>query len=268
MNRPRLIALIVTVVAALVLLLTLMCAHLSFDASALPNPPRPMSEIVEMDEEFVELLDVAFGPHDPAQAYAPEAADNASQAAQAAGSDLAYAGEKAFAAPDVTSERPSDVVRPKKENPPKSGPKNTKDEQTKAREQARKSMTDAFKNTDEAHDNTSSDGRKPGDSGSPQGSASDVNGTGSGTVGGGWVMPKYARVPSTQTGRIELRAEVDSEGRVTKVEMIGGKAPAGADPALIERCKAEVRSRRFTRNDNNAPALSIATIVYTFKDKG
>lgn len=265
MNRPRLIALIATAAVAILLLLTLVCAHLSFDASALPNPPRPMNEIVEMDEEFVELLDVAFGPHDPSQAYAPEAADNASLAAQSAGSDLADAGEKAFTAPDVTTERPSEAVRPKKETPPKTGPKNTEDEQAKARERARKGISDAFKKADEAQDNTSSTGTKPGNSGSPDGSASDVNGTGSGTVGGGWVMPKYARVPSNQTGRIELRAEVDSEGRVTKVEMTGGKAPAGADPALIERCKAEVLSRRFTRNDNNAPAKSIATITYTFK---
>ncbi|MDE6437962.1 MAG: hypothetical protein K2K69_10715, partial [Muribaculaceae bacterium] len=85
MNKSRLIALIVTAVVALLLLLTLVCAHLSFDASALPNPPRPMNEIVEVDEEFVELLDVAFGPHDPAEAYAPEPMNNASQASQAAG---------------------------------------------------------------------------------------------------------------------------------------------------------------------------------------
>lgn len=265
MNRSQLIALIATTVAAILLLLTLVCAHLSFDASALPNPPRPMNEIVEMDEEFVELLDVAFGPHDPAQAYAPEPADNASQAAQAAGSDLADTGEKAFTAPDVTSERPSEAVRPKKENPPKAGPKKTEDEQAKAREKARKGISDAFKKAEEAQDNTTSAGNRPGDSGSPDGAASDVNGTGSGTVGGGWVMPKYARVPSSQTGRIELRAIVNREGQVTSVEMTGGKAPAGADNALIERCKAEVRSRRFTRNDDNAPEQSIARIVYIFQ---
>lgn len=265
MNKSRLIALIVTAVVALLLLLTLVCAHLSFDASALPNPPRPINEIVEVDEEFVELLDVAFGPHDPAEAYAPEPMNNASQAAQAAGSDIADAGEAAFSAPDVTTERPAPVARPKKENPPKTGPKKTEDEQAKAREKARKGISDAFKKVDEAKDNTTANGSQPGDSGSPTGSASDVNGTGSGTVGGGWVMPKYARVPSNQTGRIELRAVVNREGRVTSVEMTGGKAPAGADPALIERCKAEVRSRTFTRNDDNAPEQSIARIVYNFR---
>ena len=78
-------------------------------------------------------------------------------------------------------------------------------------------------------------------------------------------MPRYAQVPTDQTGRIELKALVDRQGHVTSVEFTGGKAPAGTDQRLIERCKAEVRSRRFTRNDDNAPEQSVARIVYIFR---
>ncbi|MDE6135214.1 MAG: hypothetical protein K2F79_06540, partial [Muribaculaceae bacterium] len=107
MNRPRIIALTATVATALLLVLLLVGSHLVFDPSTLQVPPRPVAEVAEIDEEFVDLLDVAYGPDRPSQAYTPAEADNASQAAQSAGSDSADAGDKGLPAPDVTSERPA-----------------------------------------------------------------------------------------------------------------------------------------------------------------
>ena len=49
------------------------------------------------------------------------------------------------------------------------------------------------------------------------------------------------------------------------VEQTGGKAPAAANSALVAKCKAEVRSRRFTRTDDDAPEQAVARIIYTFK---
>ena len=45
----------------------------------------------------------------------------------------------------------------------------------------------------------------------------------------------------------------------------GGKAPASANAALVEKCMAEVRRHTFTRRDDNAPETATARITYTFR---
>ena len=54
-------------------------------------------------------------------------------------------------------------------------------------------------------------------------------------------------------------------GRVTSGSYQGGDAPAATDPAVRRAVEAEVRARRFTRADDNAPEESTAYITYTFK---
>lgn len=265
MNRPRIIALVLTALVAIIILLWLLTSYLRFDTSLLPNPPRPVTEIIEAEEEYVDFLDMAYGPSDPSPAYNPNTVHNQSQAAEASGADLSDAGTPAPPAPDVVSEKPAPVQRPKREKPPVQGPDKKKEEEDKTRRQARKGVSDAFKNTSETPDNTTDKGSDKGDSGSPDGNRSDANGSGSGTVGGGWIMPSYAIVPSTMTGSIILSAKVNKEGNVVSVELVGGKSPAAANRALVEACKAEVRSRRFTRNDDNAPESATARITYTFR---
>ena len=264
MNRSRLIAAIVTAAIAIILLVLLLWCRLVFDPSTLRQPPRPMTELVEVDEEFVELLDQATVPSDPAPAYAEAPTVNESHAAEASGSDLVDAGAVGAPEPDVTTERPAPLHRKKKEKPAKTGPSKQELEE-EARRRARKGVSDAFASAPEAQDNTDKHGRESGDSGKPEGQSSALDGTGTGSVGGGWIMPRYAKVNSTVTGRIELRAVVGKDGHVVSVEQTGGKAPAAANSALVKRCIAEVRSRRFTRNDTDAPDQAIARIVYTFK---
>ncbi|MCM1067689.1 MAG: hypothetical protein NC418_08985 [Muribaculaceae bacterium] len=264
MKNPRIAAAIVTAAAFLLLLLALIAGRLRVSASQWP-PLARTTELVEIDEEFVDLFEPTPRPANPAPAYAAAEAVRESTPAEADGSDLDDAGDAAAPLPTVVSERPSAVQKPKKETPQKSGPDKKALEEERARRKARQGVSNAFKNTTEPADNTASKGSEKGDTGTPDGGASDLNGTGSGSVGGGWIMPRYAKVSSHRTGSIELRAIVDKEGRAISVELEGGKAPASGDPALVSRCIAEVKRHRFTRNDDRAPERSTARIIYNFK---
>lgn len=263
MNRARIIASAVTAAVALLLMVLLLSVHLSIDD--LPWPPQPKTtELVEADDEFVDLFDPAPVSKNPSPAYNPTKETHASKAAQAEGADLMSSGDVGPADRTVTSAKESPLKKTTKEQPTKTGADRENELRDKARREARQGIADAFRQS-EAKDNTDARGIGPGDSGSPDGAPSNLNGTGSGSVGGGWIMPRYAKVSSHQTGSIELRAIVDSTGAVSSVELIGGKAPASGDPSLVARCIAEVRRHRFTRTDADAPERSIARIIYTFK---
>ena len=254
---------IATALTALLIVVLLLLCRLSFDRATLPVPPRPVTELL-VDEEFVDLLETPLhAPSDPSAAYAPEAVEAESQASAAAGNDLRDAGAAAPTNTDVAATAPSPVQR--QQRPPQpTGPSQEEIEREEARRRARQGMADAF-NPAPGTDNTGNSGTSPGNSGNPSGTVSDNNGSGSGTVGGGWIMPSYRRVPSPDTGSIIIEAIVNREGRATEVYQIGGKSPAAANTALVDRCIAEVKSRRFTRNDNNAPERAVATITYKYE---
>lgn len=263
MKDTRTAAAVITATAALLVVLLLVLTRL---ATVMPPASQPrMTELAEIDEEFVDLFDPAVTPANPRPAYAEQPAAHESNPSPAAGSDLINSGEEGAPVPEKTSTKPSPIKKPQKETPAKTGPDKKAEEAEKARREAQKGVANAFKNTDKEPDNTSAKGKEKGDSGNPDGGASDVNGSGHGTVGGGWIMPSYGKVKSYQTGSIELRAIVGRDGSVKSVELVGGKAPASGDPSLVERCKAEVRRHRFTRTDDNAPETATARITYTFK---
>ncbi|MDE5628788.1 MAG: hypothetical protein K2I69_04435 [Muribaculaceae bacterium] len=264
MNRTRATALIVTALAALLLVLLLSVCRLSFDASSLIPSRQPVAEVAEIDMEFVEFIDTRTASSTPSEAYTPKPQNLRSTAADASGASVADKGPSGAAPVDVTSTRPSEVKRPVKENTAPTGPSKAELEE-QARRKVQKGVADAFKPQPEATDNTTNKGTDKGDSGKPDGSESTTNGTGSGTVGGGWLMPRFAKVNTSLTGSITLRAVVNAQGNVVSVEQTGGKAPAGTNSALVAKCIAEVKSRRFTRNDDNAPERAIATITYTFR---
>lgn len=265
MKEYRAIAAAVTAGVTVLITVILLLAKLSVNPDMWPPHPNT-TELVEIDEEFVDLFDPAPVHSNPSPAYAPSKQRAQSTPAEAGGTDLADAGEAASNMPDVTTDKPAPVQRPKKDTPQKTGPTRKEREAEEARRKARKGVSDAFKNiTEEQPDNTQAKGPQKGNSGTPDGQASDLSGTGHGSVGGGWIMPRYAKVSAHQTGSIGLRAIVDREGKVASVELTGGKAPASGDPALVARCIAEVRRHHFTRNDDNAPERSIARIIYTFK---
>lgn len=264
MKRSRAIALTATAVCAVAIVLLLLGVHLTFDPATLRQPPRPMTEVVPVEEEFVDFLDQARTPSDPEPARADEALRAESHAAETSGTDLADAGMAAPAPVEKTSSRPSPVKKPEKKPRP-AGPTKEQQAEEEARRRARKGVADAFSTDEKADNNTDAHSKAKGESGTPDGTDSAVDGSGTGSVGGGWIMPQYAKVASALTGRVELRAIVGRDGQVISVEQTGGKAPAGSDPAVVARCIAEVKRRRFTRRDAAAPDRATATIIYTFR---
>lgn len=271
MNRDRIFALCATVFAAAIAVVILMLTALRFDRRTLPVPPRPTTALIQEPEEFAELYtpeptELPAETASPALNPVPE--NNQATPAPATGPDTRNSGAAGEAIPPKTSTRPSPVKSTPQEPKTKpAGPVEDSKKQKEEEEARRKASADlrnAFANT-KGQNNTKNNGQTPGNAGRPSGSAdAQQNGTGSGRVNGGWRMPSYAKVPSTVTGTIELKATINSRGQVTAVEVIGGQAPAATNAALAEACKAEIRRRTFTRSDANPPESATAFITYRF----
>ncbi len=273
MNRTRLISLAVTLVVALGLILWMNLDKMSFDPSSLRQPPRPTTALLAEEEEFVDLFTpepVVPSSSDASPAYNEVVENNNATPAPETGMDLKDQGPAGVAEQPKTSKQPSplkkETPQPKKEE--KKGPSKEEiaklKEQEEARRKASADMKSAFQNTS-GKNNTQNKGKTDGNAGRPSGKSSEQNGHGTGTVGGGWKMPSYAKVPSTVTGTIKLKATVNRSGKVVSVEVIGGDAPAATTSSLVEACKAEVRSKTFTRSDSNAPETATAYITYNFR---
>lgn len=268
MKRPQTIALCVTAAVVVLLVLLLTLGQLRFDRATLPVPPRPTAALIQ-DEEFVELFSpepMQVAPSEASPAYNPEPADGNATPAPVSGDDVHDAGAAGEAVPPQTSSRPSPVKSTPAAPPVKPGPSQEdirRQQEEEARRRATAQLQNAFQNT-QGQNYTQNTGRQDGNAGNPSGSASAQNGHGTGRVNGGWKMPSYAKVPSSVTGTIELRATVNRSGLVTDVVVVGGQAPAATNSALVEACKAEVKRRKFTRSDDNAPETATAYITYRF----
>lgn len=268
MTRQQTIATVTTGIAVLLILLLLSAVHLSVTVADREWPPRRDGSIAlaEPDEQYFDVVTepLATGRHDPSPAELPEPQTNQSEAAPASGHHTADAGPAADAPAVATSRRPS-PVKAKPETPRPAGPTKEELAREEARRRASSATADAFRRA-AGNNNTTSQGAKPGNSGSPAGTSSSVNGSGTGTVGGGWVIPRYARVPSTLTGSIKMQLRIDRTGAVTSVTFTGGQPPAATDHRLRTAVEAEVRAHRFTRTDAaTAPESATAYITYTFR---
>jgi len=272
MDRTRLYSALITIVLCSLIALWLALGHIDMSRSNREWPPKHNGEITM--EEFAEIIDLpqsaAPAADIPSPAPLPEEAHGAAEPTPESGHDVTDRGEPAEAPATVVSKQPSPVkAKPKK--PEKTGPtaeQLKKQREEKEREEARRRATsntqNAFKNAT-GKNNTSSQGKTPGNAGAPSDRASALNGRGTGYAGGGWVIPSYAKVPSSVTGSVKMMLKIDRNGRVTSVTFQGGDAPAATDPAVRRAVEAEVRARRFTRADDNAPEESRAYITYTFR---
>ncbi len=251
---------------AAVLLAVLLSVHLSFDPESAPPSRQPVASVTEALPEYVDFLESlnTSSPSDPAAAAAPLPEDNASVAAPEGGQDLANTGTAGNVAPETTTHTPAPVRRRERTEPAHTGPSESELAEEHARRRAERDVTNAFDSPD-GNATATNDSPVQGNSGAPDGTETPVNGSGSGTVGGGWIMPSYNKLPSTEVGSIRLRATIDSSGAVIKVEQIGGRPPAAANSALVSACTAEIQSRRFTRTDSNPPPSATAFITYIFK---
>ena len=98
MNRPRATAYTATAVIALLTIVGLRNGSLEFDTRTLRVPPRPVTELVEIeDEEFVDIYNPSGNSANPAPAVAKENAHSRSTPASATGTDLSDAGKEAAA---------------------------------------------------------------------------------------------------------------------------------------------------------------------------
>lgn len=272
MNRPRAIALCATLLIAVATVLLLRFSTLTIDATPRRWPPVHDGEIaLADDEQFFDVIEDIPEPvpsaAEAAPAVNPVKENRKSDPAPQSGHDMRDRGAAGNAPVHTTSTRPSPVKAEKKEQVKPAGP--TKEElERRAAEEARRranaATASAFQKS-AGKNNTANSGKTEGNSGSPAGKSQSVHGTGTGTVGGGWRLPAYAKVPATVTGSIKMMVRIDRQGKVTSVSFQGGDAPAATDSRLRAAVEAEVRSRRFTRTDSNAPDQATAYITYRFK---
>lgn len=270
MNRSQAIAAALTALVALLTVVLLRFMTVSVDNTEREWPPRHEGEVTLADMPEENFFDVVTEPgpakeHDPSPAENPEPADNLSDPAPATGHSTADRGPAGEAPATATSKRPAPVKAKTEPAPKKTGPSKEELEREEARRRASAATRDAFRRA-EGTDNTANRGKRPGNSGSPQGGESALNGSGTGTAGGGWIIPRYARVPSSLTGSIKMQLKIDRAGNVISVTFTGGNPPAATDGALRRAVEREVRSRRFTRSDGSvAPESATAYITYTFR---
>ena len=270
MSKPRIYSAVGTVIVAVIIVAWMMIDTITISSADKKWPPKRDSEIV-LDDEYVELLDLPRPKSpkiaDPTPAYNETIENNLAEAAPQTGMDVVDQGTPGEAPEHVTQAAPSPVKVEKKEQPKPQGPSaeelKKQQEEAEARRKANAQTQSAFRNA--GKNNTDNNGKTPGDAGRPTGTESAVNGRGTGNVGGGWSMPRYNDVPSAVTGSIEMQVKIDSNGKVKSVRFIGGDAPAATDPKVRAACEREVRSRNFTRSDNNAPEESTAYITYRFR---
>lgn len=270
MNKTRTIALGLTVLIGLAILIWLRLASVRITQPTTEWPPRHDGEIAIADEQFFDVFEDVPHPsqslEQPSQVQNEVAANNASDPAPKSGTDTRNSGTAGDAPATATSKQPS-PVKSTPEQPTKTGPSQEELDAKKteeARREANAAMTSAFQRTS-GPNNTSNQGLTPGNSGSPSGAATGINGTGTGSVGGGWSMPAYAKVPANVTGSIKIMVKIDKTGKVTSVSFQGGDAPAATDRNLRNAVEKEVRSRRFTRGATPAPDEATAYITYRFR---
>lgn len=233
-------------------------------------PPKHDSEIV-IDDEYVELLDMPLPKtnvvSNPSPAYNEIVENNKAEAAPETGMETVDQGQPGDAPAPVVQSKPSPVKVEKKEKPVKQGPSAEELKKEQEEKEARRRVTALTKNAfaNAGKNNTNNAGKEEGNAGSPKGTQSSVNGSGKGYVGGGWKLPSYNKVPSKLTGSVEMKVIVDRSGNVKSVTFVGGDAPAATDSSVRAACEREVRSRKFSRSDNDAPEESTAYITYIFK---
>jgi len=270
-NRPRIYSAVATALIVLIVLSWMACSHLTYDPGLSPkNPPSAIA----LADEFVDVEEIPaplapdLGSDESATAQLPEPSDAQSQPAPESGTDISDSGSKGVAEPPLSANESSPMKVKEKKPDKKTGQEadRKKAEEEKIRRQANSQVQNAFAGAQGKH-NTRNGSDDVANAGKPQGKAhqGNLSGRGSGSVGGGWSIPKYAAVPSSVTGSVKMVVKIDRDGRVISVALNGGEAPAATNRAVCQACIAEVKSRRFTRpNADDAPETATAYITYNF----
>lgn len=262
-NKPRIVAAVATALVTALAIVVMCCTGLYYDPAQIPE--RPQAEIT-LDEEFVEVMETPGTNEADALAQAQE--QKPSRPANPTGPDSDDSGERGPEPKVVSSksEQPVKVKAPEK-TPEQIAREKKQKEEEEIKRKASEEIAGAFSNRKGKHSSDAGASDK-GDNGKPEGTSptGTLTGRGTGKAGGGWSLPHYAPVASTLTGSVELEVTIGRDGSVTKVTVVGGKAPAATSKQVQQACVAEVRSRRFTRpNPADAPASAKAYITYNFR---
>ena len=269
MDRNKTIAVIITVLIAVLILLWLFMARLSWKPQVWPPEPDPYIAMLSVDEEeFIEVdLMPRMTPGDnAAPAFTPEDLNNESQPGPQTGNNTSTQGPKADPTPQQTQQHESPVKTNPKPNPEKPGAstENNNPEQEARSQQTRNEMANAFAQT-QNRGNAQNGRQDTGNAGTTQGNPSSAagpaaTGTGEGIVTGGWKMPTYSRkIPSTEVGEVKFTVEVKKDGSIGTIT----HGTTRLSPQTIAACEAEIRKHNFTHS-NPAKAES-ATAYITFK---
>ncbi len=282
MKRSKEISALITLFIVFLISVWLVNAKLHWNPSQpWPPEPDPFIELAVEEETFVEPEPVPLPQKVPGDLSAPAKVEETSHVdsklAPETGTALDNAGKKAAPAKEVSTPKESPVKVEKKEQPKTAGPAvdTKKLEQEATAKKTNASVSNAFANAsakNNANNGKGDDGKSgrtdgKADSAGPSNSNSVSSGVQKGTVGGGWMFPEYSKnISSSVTGSVVLSLTIDSSGRVTAAKVIGGKAPAGSNSAVQQRCIAEAKSKRFTRKaGTDAPDESTATLTFIFK---
>jgi outer membrane biosynthesis protein TonB len=283
MKRSKEISAIITLFIVFLLSMWLVNAKLHWKVGEpWPPEPEPYIELGVEEETYIEPEPIALPEKVPGDLSAPakieEPSHVDSKLAPETGTALDNAGKKATPAKEVSTKKETPVKVTKTEEKPKpAGPAvdTKKVEQEATAKKTNASVSNAFANAsakNNANNGKGDDGKsgRPDgktDSAGPSNSNSVSSGVQKGTVGGGWMFPEYSKnIPSSVTGSVVLSLTIDSTGKVTSAKVIGGKAPAGSNSAVQQRCIAEAKSKRFIRkNGGDAPDEATATLTFIFK---
>lgn len=272
MNTERLARIIASIGTALVVGLVIVVLSATYlNVHAIDKKQENKADITLL-EEFVEVVETSSlaksADKEDTSSHLDETVQMPSQPAPASGTDLEDRGPVAEAPKPVSTPEPS-PVKVKKDKPKNTGAAEDKKkkEEEEVRRKANNEVANAFKNASGKHNSATSATEDKGNSGNKNAdpSAQGTTGTGRGKVGGGWIMPVYAQVPSTVTGSVTLTVKIDATGRVTSVNFSGGTPPAATNAALRSAIEREVRARKFSRASYDDAQPATAYITYTFK---
>lgn len=270
-GQAKIIAAVCTAVLAAGGALLLCSTYLS---ARVKEPPGPEVDITLAMEEYVEVDNThtsssAIGQED-ASSYLEDEAAMPSQPSPASGADVVDAGPAGDAPPEVATRREA-LEKVREKTPETKKEVSREDAEKKQREEERRKadneVANAFSKAKGRNNAMTSPTDDKGRSGNPdvaKGTQGTV-GKGTGSVGGGWIIPKYADVRSTVTGSVKMVVKIDKTGRVVSVTSSGGNPPAASDPAVIRAVEREIRSRKFSRANYDNAEEATAYITYNFK---
>ena len=250
-NKNRLIALIATVGAHLLLLLVLLFSYLHYKWPP-DDMPLPKDSEILFGGEYVMYGDMNLSNSNDIAASNNDAA--------VVGDDATDAGEAGDNANLVTTDNPSSMTVKKTETPEKRGP--TKEELAE-QERIKRQQEEAERiNRRVAFGKT---GSGSGKTGSPSGN--DSNGASNGAPGhslSGRTLESWGRPSSGVDGVVIIKVRVNAKGHVIDARYQGGSGSAAASKSVRESCvKASLQSRFSVSTETTTE--QVGTITWRFE---